>query len=422
MKHFLRIAITIVVLVALGFGVWAIWFKPDPDQSTFLKLGEMTDYVEQIGLSENMQKIANANGHGKFTTTDITRTFTYKKDGNGTRVNEQKSETVTEVLEHVNIIAFNGIKNGTYMSFKSGFNPSYDDIEEARKVMFSSNKVNVLGDHSVYSYVVMEEYLNEAYLEYYAYVQMAKDVTNKAQKNINKSIEAYKDAVSSLNSSINSLYNYHLAFNLKYNEIEKTISTGAEQALDNGVFKQEIKIRKMPEFYEFDQPAYLELCSRYDEMVLRYRNMLSKYCDLIANLKNFITEFVFGGEIINEVSTVKYDLMLKTIKNGVSTNYYNDSEKTQSHALLSEAVTFIDKTKVLELESNGVSSYDMINSYNRLVSSYEEGLNKMLLLSAENKIKLHEGEAVVGYVTEYLVDIRNILTYYGYEKVSGGAQ
>ncbi len=431
MKHALRVIVTIIVLAALGFGAWTLWFKPDPDQSTYLKLTEMDDYIEQLCLAEKMQTLSDANGHGTYVVTTQTKVEEYEfKNGKETEGTRKTVSDNTETTTFVNQMPFDydAIRDSEY--YEAGFNVDYSSIISVRDLIFAGNKtpkedsslihlddnfvsVTSDGNYNFYSYAVMEQFMNDAYMEYFAYAQMAKNVTASAQKTMISSISEYKDAVTKLNSSIQSVFNYQKTFNLKSTTNQtKTVTT---KTVDSKHKQDTTVIVTKPCFIDdIDQAIYNELLDRYEVVVINYRSVLLCYSKLILNLKDFVQEFVFDGEIINELSAVKYDLMIRSINSAMSAYYNNNEAKQLAFGLLNETKPFI--YEFVSENTNKITDYDLITNYNIIVNNYPEGLNKVMALSGAEKDAFALGgiDVTINYKQDYVPALKAILLSYGY--------
>ncbi len=459
MKHVIRILVTLIVLVALGFGAWAIWFKPDPNQSTFLALNKMQDKVAQYKIEENLQNLYDAKGHGTYTWTvkKMKKVTTYqlqKKNGLAYKdeIPQNYTVTVDEILlntkseQRINQLLFDKSEG----SLNKGVSVNYDDIRAIRDILFkskgASSKVPVNLDssllllktgetkYSFYSYTTMKEQLDKMYTEYISYTQMAKGVSSSAQKQIKKDIDNYLNAVSALNSSLTSTLNYQKVYTLKSSTdlIEKSYEGSVEAVEGDQKYslpgktgkKIEYTMTKIynveiyPNFTGDDAAGYTELSYRYENVLKNYRNMLKTYSTLIAHLKDFVVNYVFDGKTINDLTIVKYDLMLMAIQNGVNGNYDLLEDKQKSCAILQDAINFINPV----LGKKEIDDYSLVTYYNRITSQYKEGLDKIMALSNAEKNKFALGESIsVDIKNDYKNDLQEILTLYGYgSKISQG--
>lgn len=422
MKHFLRIAITLIVLVAVGFSCYYFFFKPDSDLETFTKLSDTIEKREALGVDSKLTDLYNFNGHG-------TKNVSYHKVKKHTKDGVETTVGAKLIIENVgydyveeNVKEPNASE--TYFSFSDPENSqNYVDILKYREYLFKGGMTNEIGEANkvdagvkVYSYVAVEKSLDAIFDYYFAYAQVLDGVKNSDQKTMNKTIKEYASALSSFNTQLQNVYNYQKAFNYNVAENGEVLYRIVENYGENIIIKRYSD-------YETNTNASgkMELTSRYLELIKNYRRLLTKKCELIEKLKDMIIKYVFGGEFIIETSTVKMDMTLMSVKSAVSGGYDND----KSISMLRNATQFIDISMGVGGYKDGSSADDVLEKYSKIVKNANSDL--VLVLSLENA-KLNyvaDNDISVKDITsklnqDYISDIQSILRAYGFGTAMGG--
>lgn len=418
MKYFWRIAITVVVLVALGFTSYFLFFKPDSDLETFTKLSDTIDKRDSLGIDSKLYELYKYDGHGsieykyhkveiddsenrdflvdtkkgyytgyKFVTQNISYESTDKK------YYEFDSTNYADIVNYRDLLFYNGIPSGN---------------------LSSTYKVDI-GGNKIYTYAAIEESLDSIFDYYFAYAQLMDDVKNSDQKAMNKTIKSYNSAMSEFNDQLKSVLNYQYTYTYTTSD-EKVYSivVGSETIEESG---KAYYIARESDKYDqtSNRSGKIELTSRYLELVKSYRNLLSKKCDMIEKLKDMVIKYVFDGEFIIETSTVKMDLSLMTISSAISSEYVaNDSE-----SMLLNATHFIDIHMGVGDFANGSSADEVLEKYNRVVKNAKNDLKYVLTLSNTQLHGVASGNSQFKDIMstlnqQYITDIQAILKAYGF--------
>ncbi len=431
MKHFLRIAITLIVLVAVGFSCYYFFFKPDSDLETFTKLSDTIDKREKLGVDAKLNNLYNFNGHGTKNVSyhKVQEHMVEVKDENGknpTKVNSTIGADIvigTNGYDYVQKNASTPSEKETYFGFDNS--GKYVDILKYRDYMFkggissnnigANNKIEVSTGVGVYSYVVVEKSLDAIFDYYFAYAQVLDGVKNSDQKAMNKEIKEYNSALTAFNTQLQNVYNYQKAFNFNAKEGEENvfeITTGPVTEGEKTYF-----IVKQYTEYDTDTntSGKMELTSRYLELIKRYRELLTKKSEMIESLKDMVIKYVFGGEYIIETNTVKMDLTLMSVKSAVSGEY--DIDKSISK--LRNATQFIDISMGLEQFKDGSSADDVLEQYSKIVKNAKSDLVLVLNLNnAELNYFADNSDSVKDITSklnqDYVSDIQSLLKAYGF--------
>lgn len=410
MKHFWRIAITVVVLVAVGFTCYFLFFKPDSDLETFTKLADTIDKRDSLGVDSKLYELYKFDGHGsKYIRYHRVKLSTDQTKGD-VEIDGLKYNYVNKNLD----IDRN---DETYFKFSS---EQYPDIINYRNMLFYKGipSENVEGykieidtnGNKIYTYVAIEESLDNIFDYYFAYAQVMDDVKNSDQKAMNKTIKSYNTALSEFDSQLNSVLNYQSAYNFNVTEGKDKVSEIISTVDSDFIIK---------EYSEYDANTNLsgkiELTSRYLELVKSYRNLLSKKCDMIEKLKDMVIKYVFDGEFIVEASTVKMDLSLMVVSSAVSSEF----KEYESNLMLLNATHFIDIYMGVGDFKNGSSADDVLEKYNSVVKNAKNDLKYVLSLSNAQLNLFADNATDVKDITSklnqtYVSALQGILKAYGF--------
>ena len=161
---------------------------------------------------------------------------------------------------------------------------------------------------------------------------------------------------------------------------------------------------------------HVELDNRYSNIVKKYRTMLYCYTQLIQEVENFVTKFVFDGEIINEVSTIKNEMLLLSIKNAVAGEYNTNDEKDKANIMMADTNVFVNSISGDDFE---VDAQELLDVYNRIYAKYYEGLEKVMAYTPIEKSKFIGGyDKQSDIISTYAKDLADLLKLYGYTGIA----
>ena len=415
MKHFLRIAITLVVLCAIGLSCYFIFFKPDSDLETFTSLSDTIKYRENKGVDSKLNTLFSADKYGTnreycYEVYEVTGEDTAKADF----TIGEKAYKYT--MKNGQKIAVRNDNNADFAFPMAGEN--FESINSYRDTLFAYGNVDSLSkaQHiegtSRYSYMVIEKSLDEVFDYYFAYAQVLKNVKNSSQKSMNKAIKQYNSSLKQLNNQLKNVINYQLTY-----QPELTNTTPERTIKDSNNLKYVVE-KHPKEHYDLDSnlSGRAELTDRYYELIRVYRNTLSKYCNVIDKLKDLVTKYVFGGELIIEAKTVKLDLTLETVRIALTTQGDESVVSDRINSKLNSASIFISG-QIGKLSTVEAGDDTLLSNYNNVVKNAKEYLIKALKLSDAEMNTLADGASDTlksQFSEKYLPDIIDILKVYGY--------
>lgn len=161
MKKWVRIVVTIGVIIVIGFTIWAFCFREKDNVQAYNRTAELIDYKESLGLSEKLDNLKTMNYCGEDSSNIISSTSTH------------------------------GAK-----------------IYKYRNICLSETPI--VGDNNAYeydSYIVTEGYVDEI-IAYCLPLTKSDSVNNQSLRNLKTSIKSYIASLQELNSCIDELMTY----------------------------------------------------------------------------------------------------------------------------------------------------------------------------------------------------------------------
>ena len=125
MKFWVKIIVAVCVVVAIAFAVWAFWFKEKDEVQAYNRTSEMIDYKQSLGIKNKLSTLAS---------TDYVQGNPEKKIGNDTETKQK--------------------------------------IQEYRNLCLGEGVITIDGGLSYYSYLTMEEYVDDLLEFYLPYTQI----------------------------------------------------------------------------------------------------------------------------------------------------------------------------------------------------------------------------------------------------------
>lgn len=352
MKNFLRIAIVVLLLVGIGFGTYAIFFKPANDEAVFLALSEVGS-EEEIDTWDEMYK-------GLFFTVSGN---VVKNAKNATGVSTNHAGKYKTVVDKYNV------KLGITGSDFTGAPKTIDDVKDIKTDSEPIAKLNADGTvqknekgeaitestSGVYTYPYIKTLLDDVFSNYVSYTQaVTKDVDKSELSEIKKLVEGYKTSFEDVN--------------VKFKAIES-------------LFKQICSSADV-------EDLSVELEMRYQNAVVSYRQYVSSYANLVERTISFVREYVFDDAANINLDTATQEMAVKYIKSFSSGAY--------SYQLLDEAGQL------------GKRTADLRNKQaNRYVSLLENGSASAVSLKyiAEDTVTYSNTvyEKKIGYLVDNLI-------------------
>lgn len=420
MKHFLRIIIVCVVLVALGFSCYFLFFKPDSDLATFSKLSATIDKRESLDIDGQLNTLYRLDGHGN-------KNISYHKMKLHTKYSGK--DLITGATEGADLVIDNvgydyvekdfikvASEEQIFM-FKDGdtAKAGFGDICNYRDMLFKGGQPNVVSsanlytysDLSLYSYVAIERAVDDIFDYYFAYAQVMDNVKNSDQKVMNKYISDYNNALKDFNNNLSLVYNYQKQYNFN-------IIDGKEKvySVESILYEDSNTYYKVKQYSLYDETTNAsgrtELTNRYLKLISSYRSLLESKCKLVEELKTMVVKYVFGGEYILEADTVKMDLTLTIVKLSMGLEFNNTAI---SHLRNVTQFINIQNGKF----ANSIKDEVVLESYTKLKNNNNDGLMNALSLDYIALDNIATGSENIGQIKEqYKNDFKILLKAYGY--------
>lgn len=254
MKQFLRITIVVLIMVAMGFGGYALFFKPANKDEVYLALSDVSELKLEDTYIDSLKSIDST----KFLPSGTNSTkYTKVLD------NYRGLLTISEDLAEIKI-------------------PRIADGDVTGETVENSNGIKQ------YTYPELKSKLDDVFNYYLAYSQaVSKKIPKSTLKNIKNLIKSYESSLGSLVESINSI---------------KSLQTFINEDAENKDYSSELE-------------------KRYQASIVSFRNCITDYVSLIQGAKDFVSEYVFNGNMITDKESLLQDLMLESLKKATSQAY-----------------------------------------------------------------------------------------------------
>lgn len=241
-------------MVAMGFGGYALFFKPANKDEVYLALSDVTELKLEDTYVDSLKSIDS---------TKFLPSGTYGTKYTKILDNYRGLLTISEDLAEIKI-------------------PRINDSDSTGETVENSNGIKQ------YTYPELKSKLDDVFNYYLAYSQaVSKKIPKSTLKNIKNLIKSYESSFGSLVESINSI---------------KSLQTFINENAENKDYSSELE-------------------KRYQASIVSFRNYITDYVSLIQEAKNFVSEYVFNGEMITDKESLLQDLMLESLKKATSQAY-----------------------------------------------------------------------------------------------------
>ena len=263
----------------------------------------------------------------------------------------------------------------THLNDISNFrNAKHSEVINKYVDMISSGNYKI-GDATLYSYSDINMAMFNVFNYFYAYSQVVTRTVPKSK------LTEVKNAVNAYESSFSNLIN-------------------------NG-FKE---VKKLQDHILATNETFLvELEGRYQQLILAYRNHLLKFANLVNVTKNFVRDYVFSGDMIEDTDTIADELMMRAFAKALSIEYDFSNTTTADDYMIS-ATVFAKYSKVQTKEKG------LAVSYNKVMNVDPSQIDALIGLNTANKRNFDSVKT--SFIEVLYGDLENILTTCGF--VQGG--
>jgi hypothetical protein len=229
--------------------------------------------------------------------------------------------------------------------------------------------------------------VDEAFKYYYSYVQLAEDVSSADAKDI-------KNLTKELNESYNSF-----AHNVA--EVYAILDTNPTNP---------------------NITMVSEVAALYQNLANDYYNVLKDYTALTLDIRDYVVEYVFDGNVTYDAKTVKYELVLNSAKALTSkafVAYLGEAVKDGEGNLVDPQpyVEFADYLVSAGVITTVVPDSSVITNYATLAKNYADGLtgtNGVFNLKVADKLKVKTEDATAKslYNEDYFAYVKALADLY----------
>lgn len=304
MKTWIKILIAVCVVLVISISVWAIFFKEKDEVQAYSRTAELIDYKQSLAINEKLNDL---------------KTMDYCKN--------DSSKTI------------------------SGSSAAGEEILEIRRIVLSDGLVLGYGDNQFYSYLVMEEYLDEI-LEYYLPYTKGDRVKTKSLNAVKDSIKDYIRSLKKLDEKIDNVIDYQKAIE----------GSSVELEILRGYYKQ---------FRD------------------QFRTSLSYGSTVLDSVMNYIDVSVYSDNFIVDTKSALYDAYTRALKTATTVEVKLEPDYANDVRIVINRISDIDNGRSIFKDQS--EEYQFLQSYNNLFNHYGDTLN--YVFACKN---LEKGQMAVG--------------------------
>lgn len=280
------------------------------------------------------------------------------------------------IIEKQNLDIYGSLEN---------LDSNYETLEEFKDVkkLICNTTPYFISEKKVYSYYVIDNFLDENLKNYFAYTKIATKVIKSNQQKIDSCIAVYKKNLSNLYNKINQIKIYQMAYEFETNETTRS-------------------------------SMRIELNNKYEEIADFYKETLISEAKLCLILRDFINVHSFNGDFYFDTNLVLLDSIcysVNELQNYIIGNAFVNK--------LNEVAQIIDVYKDFSENQNIFLGTDI--NENTFVAAYEQvyreipnALIKVFEMSRIQKLEFINGASLPEIEENYLIDLKNILIVLGY--------
>ncbi len=324
MKHVVRVLIAVLIVGLIGYLVYFFAFKPDPDISSFNSLAKLQDEQDRINIDNKLKSVK-------------------------TNANQIGSDDTKTII---------------------------------------NNMVNDFSADNKTSQLAMYDMLDEAFDYYFGYTSFAKNVKSSMQKNVNKAIKNYRNALNDFASKLDQATAYQ-------KDVYIVNSNRGNVSVQN----------ELNRFYQI----------AYDQFVQLNKN----YYNLDKQIFALIQTNVFGGQLIADSKSCELDMVQQSVNvtlNNIGKDSFADYTRSMNtfwsvyENLLNENAS----EREIQKHANILKYYTSINAqYNANGTSY---LTVFVQLTHADKVNVkNDNASTLSQFPEKLRnDVRELAGLYGF--------
>ena len=304
MKTWIKILVAVCVVVIVSISVWAIFFREKDEVQAYSKTAELIDYKQSLAINDKLNEL---------------KTLNYCKG--------DASKTI------------------------SGSSNAGEEILEIRRIVLSDGLVLGYGDNQFYSYLVMEEYLDEI-LEYYLPYTKGDRVKTKSLNAVKESVKDYIRSLKKLDEKIDNVIDY-------------------QNAIEGSSVELEI------------------LRGYYQQFRDQFRTSLSYGSTVLDAVINYIDSSVYSEDLIVDTKTALYDSYTRALHTAVTVEVKLEPDYANDVRIIINRINDVESGRSIFKNQN--EEYSFLQSYNNLFNHYDDTLD--YIFECKN---LEKGQMAVG--------------------------
>ena len=288
MKTWIKILVAVCIVLVISISVWAIFFREKDEVQAYSRTAELIDYKQSLAINDKLNDL---------------KTMNYCKD--------DTSKTI------------------------SGSSSAGEEILEIRRIVLSDGLVLGYGDNKFYSYLVMEEYLDEI-LEYYLPYTKGDRVKTKSLNAVKDSIKDYIRSLKKLDEKIDNVMEY-------------------QKAIEGSSVELEI------------------LRGYYQQFRDQFRTSLSYGAGVLDSIISYIDVSVYSDDLIVDTKTALYDSYTRALQTASTVEVKLEPDYANDVRIIINRINDIENNRSIFKNQN--EEYTFLQSYNNLFNHYDDTLD-----------------------------------------------
>jgi len=326
-KIWIRIIVAVSVILVVGFAIWAFCFREKDEVQAYNRTAELVDYKQSLGINEKLVDLRKINY------------LANNKD--------------------------NIIGNETDVEKK---------IQEYRSLCFGEDVITNSGEITYYSYLIMDQYVNEL-LEYYLPYTKSNTAKSKPLKALKENIDKYIKSLKELNESLERVIAYQTA--IQGNETELEI-----------------------------------LKEHYINLHKEYRESLNCASTVVISLVNYIDVSVYSDDIKIDVTFALNDAFVRSLQVATNIELILEPEYLHDVKVIKDVISKFEDGQNIFTEQ--YKEIDFVQSYNTLYNNYTDTLNYIYSCKNLEKQQMAEGVSLSNVIEKVQTHVVNILNVIGF--------
>ena len=327
MKNWIKILVAVCIVLVISISVWAIFFKEKDEVQAYSRTSELIDYKQSLALNDKLNSLREMN----YCKNDTSKTI-------------------------------------------SGSSSAGEEILEIRRIVLSDGLILGYGDNQFYSYLTMEEYLDEI-LEYYLPYTKGDRVKTKSLNSLKDSIKDYIRTLKKLDEKIDNVIEYQKA--VEGSDVELEILRGY-----------------------------------YQQFREQYRMSLTYGSVVLQSIMNYVDKSVYGDNFIIDINASIFDAYARTLETAVSVESKLEPDYANDVRVIINRIEDVRHGRAIF--STQKEEFDYLQAYNNLFNNYSDTLDYIYSCKNLEKKQMAVGMSLSNVLEKAQPSVIIVLKVLGY--------